>query len=205
MDKLELTTGRLSRDVREKGETLIQVSLQYPQIGGAGFLELNDCLARGAENLVDALCLGILGEARAAVGLLPEALPYQISGEFTVTYNSGGVLSFFTDVFLYAGGMRGITYRYGSSYWTAEGGRPIFIGALFPAQTDVREVVRRVAAERLGVDEGVVRGAFSAENCYLADGGVAVFFQPGAVGPVASGVMVVTMSGGVGGLVLPER
>ncbi|MCL2568327.1 MAG: DUF4163 domain-containing protein [Oscillospiraceae bacterium] len=199
MDKLELTTGRLSRDVREGGETLIQVSLQYPQIGGAGFGVLDDCLASTAENLVDALCMGMLREARAAAGLLPEALPYQISGTFTVTYNSEGVLSFFTDVFLYAGGMRGVTYRYGSTFVTAEGGRPIFMTSLFPAQTDVRAVVSGFAAGRLGVDEAVAREGFSPENMYLTEGGLAVFFTPGAMGPVAGGSSVVVMPFGDGG------
>jgi len=194
MDKLELITGRLEQDVKEKGETLIQISLQYPVFADKSRHDtnLNRCFSRLAKNIADGLSFGMLGEARAALDLMPETLPYQINGTFTTTYNVPGVLSFFTDVFLYAGGMRGITYRYANSFLTAAA-RPLFITALFPAGTDICGTVSAFVAERQGVSISAILSAFSPENFYLTDSGLAVFYEPGAIGPVAGGISVFTM------------
>lgn len=193
MEKLEITTGRLDRNVEEADKILIQISLQHPVITGSHAEALNRCLTHTAETLVTALSLGMLAEARAALTRMPEALPYQINGTFTTTYNAHGVISFFTDVFLYAGGMRGITHRYASSFSTADGGRPLFITALFPAGADVRSLVSDFVAERHGAEVSSIRDVFSPENFHLAENGLTVFYPPGAVGPVAGGISVFTM------------
>jgi len=196
MDKLDLTTGRLERNVEEAGETLIQISLQYPQAAGGEHPvteTLNHCFTRMAENLVAALSLEMLGEARTALALMPETLPYQINGTFTTTYNAHGVISFYKDVFLYAGGMRGITCRYAGSFLTADSGRPLFMSAFFPISTDVPTLVSDFVTQRHGVEPSTVQTAFSPENFYLAEHGLVVFYPPGAVGPVAGGISVFTM------------
>ncbi|MCL2563658.1 MAG: DUF4163 domain-containing protein [Oscillospiraceae bacterium] len=206
MDKLNLTIGRLERDIIEDGEILIQIALQHPVIAAdthPAANELNRCFAAMAETLATMLSLGMLGEARAAAQIMPEALPYQINGTFTTTYNAHGVLSFYTDVFLYVGGMRGITYRYGSTFAVGDGVRPLFVSALFPAGADVRDLICDFAAERNGMDVFAVREAFSPENVYLTDGGLAVFFHPGDVGPVAGGMVVVVMPYGSNELLSP--
>ena len=188
MDKLELTTGRLERNMDEGGETLIQISMQYPTSSEDGA-----CFSRMAENVATALSLGMLREAQAAAGMMPEALPYQISGTFTSTYNARGVFSYYTDVFLYAGGMRGITYRYGSSFLMQDDFVSLFLTSFFPAGVDVRSRVTDFVTKRHGYNESAVRKAFSPENIYLTERGLAVFFHPGAVAPVAGGVSVFTM------------
>ena len=206
MDKLELTTGRLSRDVKEGGITLIQISLQHPVIDGGGnsaALELRHCFAQAAENIVTVLSQNMLAEARAAADFLPESLPYQISGTFTSTYNAHGVLSFFTDIFLYAGGLRGITYRCGSSFLTADGGRALFLTALFPTGTDIREVITDFVAEVYRKRQGLevlsesalsaLREFYSPENIYLTENGLVVFYQSSTIAPVASGISVFVM------------
>ena len=206
MDKLELTTGRLAWDVKEGGETLLQVSLQHPLISVEGHplhSALNRCFSRTAENIGAALSQDMLGEARAAAELLPEALPYQISGSFTPTYNAPGVLSFFTDVFLYAGGLRGITHRYVSSFLTADGGTPLFLTALFPAGADIRRSVTDFVIEAYGRRQGLdalpestmaaVRDFYTPENVYLTENGLMVFYQPQTIGPVAAGVLTFLM------------
>ena len=202
MDKLELTIGRLERDRKEGGETLIQIALQYPVISGEGEV-LNACLARTAENLVTALAQEMQGEARAAAKQMPETLPYQINGTFTTTCNTPGVLSFYTDVFLYAGGMRGITHRYGSSFLTAGGGRTLFLTSLFPAGSDVRTLVSDFISKRHGINASALRDAFSPENFYLTDSGLEVFFPPGSVSPVAGGIAAFAMPYGESGLRSP--
>jgi len=200
MDKLELTTGRLERNVEENGETLIQISLQHPQLAGDDM-----CLTQQAENLAAALTQTMRSEAQAAVNMLPEALPYQLSGTFTPTYNVGGVLSYFTDIFLYAGGMRGITYRYGSSFRVTDRQlAPLFLSTLFPAETDICTRVCDFITERHGVHADSVRTAFSPVNTYLTDTGLAVFFQPGVLGPVAGGISVFTIPYHEAGPFLPS-
>jgi len=99
--------------------------------------------------------------------------------------------------------MRGITYRYGSSFLTADGGRPLFLTALFPAAADLLGLVSDFVADAYWKKQGLetlpesmiqaVRDAFSPENIYLTEGGLAVFYQPGAIAPVADGVSVFTM------------
>ena len=192
MDKLEITTGRLNRDVAEGGVTLIQISLQYPIIAGdgTGNPALNHCFSQTAENLVTTLSQEMLGEARAAASILPEALPYQLSGTFTTTYNVPGVFSFFTDIFLYAGGMRGITYRYSNSFFTTDGKRPLFLTTLFPVSSDPAMLISEFIAQRQGLDRASIQAAFSPENVYLTENGLAVFFHPGAMEPVAGGIPV---------------
>ena len=216
MEKLELSTGRLGWDVEEGGETLLQVSLQYPLIAvedSPPAAELNRCFFSFAENIATALAQSMLPEARAAASLLPEALPYQISGTFTPTYQALGVLSFFSDVFLYAGGLRGITYRYANSFLIAEGGRPLFLSALFPPATDIRRRVTDFVADAYGRRQGLqalpadtldaVREFYTPENIYLTDSGLVVFYQSHTIGPVASGVLAFLMPYGEDGPFAP--
>jgi len=202
MDKLTITTGHLARDVEESGTTLIQVSLQHPVIDNASTLD--QCFRQAAENLVAALTGSMIGEARAAFEMMPEALPYQISANFTVTFNGSGMFSYYTDVFLYAGGLHGITYRYGSSWYTADGGRPLFITALFPADTDIKDTVTRFVAGRVEKEQDAgtlppkavptaVADYYAPENFYLMDSGLAVFYQPHTIAPPAAGIPVFSM------------
>jgi len=197
MDKLTITTGHLTRDITSPaGVTLIQVSLQYPivtGIEGAAVEKLNQCFLQKATNLVAATSQCVLAEAEAAAARLPEALPFQISANFSTTYNVPGIFSYFTDVFLYAGGMRGVAFRYGSSCLTRDGGCPLFITALFPAEADIPQIVAGFVRARNGSNLDSVADAFSSENFYLTESGMAVFFHPGMISPVAGGTAVFTI------------
>ena len=197
MDKLIITPGHLTRDIRSSaGLILIQVSLQYPIVTegkGAAIESLNRCFLRKAENLVAATSQCVRSEAEAAAARRPEALPFQISANFSTTYNASGVFSYFTDVFLYAGGMRGVAFRYGSSSLTQDSRCPLFITSLFPAGTDISQVVASFVGERHGGSPLPIADAFSNENFYLTENGMAVFFHPGMISPVAGGTAVFTI------------
>jgi len=195
MDKLELGTGHFSRNLEEDGDLLLQISIYYPKTlnqTGRAQSALDDCIQASAENLGTALAQGMEQEARAARTMLPETLPYQVSGTFTTTYNDAGILSFFTDVFLYAGGVRGITYRYGSNFRIGCGS-PLFLAELFPPQSDAqREITEFIAAQNVA-NQAAVQTHFTPENIYLTEQGLAVFYQPHTLAPPAGGIPVFTM------------
>lgn len=195
MEKLELTSGCFTQDHKAADTMLLEISIRYPQTidhQEDGYNALNHCIRQTAENLATTLSQGMEHEARAALNMLPEALPYQVSGTYTVTYNNHGILSFFTDVFLYAGGIRGITYRYGTTLRAREGG-PVFLTELFPAETDaVCRVVDFLTEQNPEIRPGIA-AHFAPENAYLTQQGLAVFYQPHTIAPPAGGIPSFTM------------
>ncbi|MCL2842624.1 MAG: DUF3298 and DUF4163 domain-containing protein [Oscillospiraceae bacterium] len=206
MDKLELVSDHFSKDYKAAEDMLLQISIHYPQTldhQDSTHAALNHCMRQTAENLAAALSQGMEQEARAALNMLPEALPYQVSGTYTATYNDHGILSFFTDVFLYAGGVRGITYRYGSSV-RVRSGTPLFLTELFPAEVDAaRAVVEFLTAQNPEIQSGIA-AHFAPENIYFTEQGLAVFYQPHTIAPPAGGIPVFVMPYAEGGPFSPE-
>jgi len=200
MDKVEILPQDLKKDISEDGTILIQIRASYPEMQKPQKPNLNHCLKKAAENMVELVSQGMIGEARAAAVMLPEALPFQIDKSFTSTYLEHGILSFFSDLYLYAGGLHGVSYRCGNSLHLRDGS-PLFITALFPKSTDIRKTVADFIAksrqEEQNPDESQAQilrknaeQFFSPENIYLTDRGLAVFYQPHTLGPFAAGIPV---------------
>ena len=224
MTKIELLPRHSTRDIKEKEKTLIQIKLSYPLITGgpeSSTKQINNCLAQGAENMVESVRLHMMEEARAALARMPEMLPYKIDLGFTATCNEKGVLSFFSDLFCYAGGLQGITYRYGTSLRLGDDS-PLFVTAFFPAGTDIRKVittfVTKAQTKAQSLDErqsmqiqSAAETFYSPENVYLSERGLVVFYQPHTLGPGAAGIPIFTIPYSENGpfppqqLALPER
>ena len=218
METIRLIPHHETRNFLEKNRVLIQVNMTYPQLSReAGDVDLgaNLCFAKLAENLVESARIGMMAEAGAALEILPEALPYRIDLHFTPTWNAGGIVSFFTDVDIYAGGIRGITYRYGTIHRLRDNG-PLFVTALFPPGTDICSFVAHFVADvqkiAQGLDDAQTRAVFDAakdfftpENVYLTDEGLSVFYPAHSLGPGAGGISVFTIPYRENGPFSPER
>ena len=224
MTKIEILPQHSTRDVKEGGETLVQIRMSHPIIGdesqGAS-KEINSCLAQAAENMVESVRLSMMEEARAALALMPETLPYQIDLRFTTTYNDSGVLSFFSDLHYHAGGLQGSISRYGTILRLLDS-LPLFITALFPPDTDIRKRITtfvtkaQTKAQRLDPQgssslQSAAAHFYSPENIYLSQRGLVVFYQARTLGPGASGIPLFTIPYSEDGpfppaqLALPER
>lgn len=209
MEGVSLGSHQSTKEIKEEGRILIQIGMTYPVITGGGDSieqEVNACMARWAENLVDGACLAMIEEARAAQRLLPDALPFRITLHHSPTYHEHGILSYFSDLYLFAGGRQGATYRYGNTLRLRDGA-PLFVTAFFPTDTDVRKVITGfIAHEQDGeIISSAAARFFTPENVYLTEGGLAAFFQPHVLGPGAGGVSVFTMPYGGDGPFSPAR
>ena len=224
MGKIDLIPHHATRNIEENKTVLIQINMTYPVLTGevdGAERDVNLCFAKLAENLVESTQASMLQEARAAAKILPEALPYQIDLTFTSTWSDHGIVSFFTDLYLYAGGLRGITYRYGTVQRLRDNG-PLFVTALFPPDADISEFVTNFVAsaqkkaQRLDDTQAqhiraMAHSYYTSENIYLTDLGLAVFYQPHTLSPGVAGIPVFTIPYSDKGpypperLVLPER
>ena len=193
MSAISFVSQHHTQDLKQGEESLISIAFSYPQTQDPDlFPGLNNCLEQWAQTLIALYTELILPEAKMAQALMPDALPYQISADYTITYNDGKLFSAYTDLFLFAGGVRGVTYRFGQTV-QLEGPKPIFLSGLFPKGADLSKIIPAQAAKHYGKSPAenkliLFSDYFSPENFYLAPEGLHIFYQSHTVAPPAAGI-----------------
>ena len=190
--------GYLKENIEKNNTILIKVNFAYPILTPeADFSDINACMRQNATALVALLMPALQSEAKAAAKMMPDILPFSINGKMTSTYHYNGVFSYFTDVEVFAGGLRPITHRYAHSFKTGCGS-PIFLSSLFPPELDLSAHIAQKITESAKYEwvfgkYKLLKERFSSENFYFTPEGLAVFYQVHTLAPPAMGIPVFTI------------
>jgi hypothetical protein len=119
--------------------------------------------------------------------------------DFTVTYNENCVLSLYFDQYEYTGGAHGLTVRY-SDTWNLQKSKRMDLNEIFPHKSDYREYVidtiNQQIAEEIATGNNpyfenysqLVNENFKANNFYLTEEGVVIYFQQYDIAPYSTGL-----------------
>lgn len=139
---------------------------------------------------------------------------YEALRDFKATYNRDCLLSIYTDRYEFMGGAHGGTLR-SSETWDLRQGRRLALKELFPgnnryAQDIQLEIIRQIEERTGGDDESyfenyprLIKETFNPASFYLAEEGLAVYFQEYDIAPYAMGLPVFIIPYGMPGLRLP--
>jgi len=180
---LDLIPHRLN-DIRIETRTIeknipeASIKVEYPQVGGLRSKEaegkINALLQSRAENFVQAS----LKEAKENQPS-PNGSPYEYLGNYTVTYNRGGLLSILEQTYAYTGGAHGISFREGLTFRLSDG-KLLTLDEVLRANPGFRSIVDPAIAKQLQATEGYFGGFETIGNnpdFYLKENGVVIFFQ----------------------------
>ncbi|GIO87439.1 hypothetical protein J25TS5_43710 [Paenibacillus faecis] len=180
---LDLVPHRLN-DIRIETRTIeknipeASIKVEYPQVGGLRSKEaerkINALLQSRAENFVQAS----LKEAKENQPS-PNGSPYEYLGNYTVTYNRGGLLSILEQTYAYTGGAHGISFREGLTFRLSDG-KLLTLDEVLRANPGFRSIVDPAIAKQLQATEGYFGGFETIGNnpdFYLKENGVVIFFQ----------------------------
>ncbi|WP_334074020.1 MULTISPECIES: PdaC/SigV domain-containing protein [Paenibacillus] len=180
---LDLIPHRLN-DIRietrtiEKNVPEATIKVEYPQVSGLRSKEaegkINALLQSRAEKFVQAS----LKEAQENQPS-PNGSPYEYLGNYTVTYNRGGLLSILEQTYAYTGGAHGISFREGLTFRLSDG-KLLTLDEVLRANPGFRSIVDPSIAKQLQATEGYFGGFETIGNnpdFYLKENGVVIFFQ----------------------------
>lgn len=180
---LDLVPHRLN-DIRIETRTIeknipeASIKVEYPQVSGLRSKEaerkINALLQSRAENFVQAS----LKEAKENQPS-PNGSPYEYLGNYTVTYNRGGLLSILEQTYAYTGGAHGISFREGLTFRLSDG-KLLTLDEVLRANPGFRSIVDPAIAKQLQATEGYFGGFETIGNnpdFYLKENGVVIFFQ----------------------------
>ena len=182
-------------NIKENDTTLLTISLEYPKFSDPKLTKQNACLERFSATLQALLQDSLHKEASAALNLLPEILPYQLSSTVTPSLQSEAYLSVFFDLFIFAGGVRGAEYRLAQNFHLKSDGA-LFLTHFFPDSKDLPHTISdQIIAQypAFHAQAHALRRYFSPERFYLSKDGICIFYNAGQISPLASGIQVFTL------------
>lgn len=185
-------------------EPVLTLSLRVPVLEGDApqLRRIGRCFARQAqawlvrwEGPLYALACAALREAGEQSRPFS---PWTAALDFTVTRNSGGLLSLHTDAAERHGTARPLLVRSGET-WDLSSGTPVSLSALFPARRQRRQVRSAVAdqcARRASSGEYLfyedwprrTEADFDPDNFYLTEDALVIFYPLHTLCPAAEGI-----------------
>lgn len=124
---------------------------------------------------------------------------YESYVDYTVTYNDNGILSLYFDRYEYTAGAHGSTLRQSDS-WALKRGRRLRLSDFYPMDKNYREEVislilvdiegnkRKADMDYFEDYESLVRENFKADQFYLTEEGIVIYFQQYDIAPYAYGL-----------------
>ncbi len=180
---LNLTPHRLndiliSTRTVEKVNPKASIKVQYPQVSGLRSKEAEGKINALLQSRADTFVQKSLKEANESPPS-PNGSPYEYLGNYTVTYNRGGLLSILEQTYAYTGGAHGMSVREGLTFRLSDG-KLLTLDEVLRANPNFREIVDPSIAKQLQQTEGYFGGFKTIGNnpdYYLKDNGVVIFFQ----------------------------
>lgn len=173
LNDVKITTQTLEKVIPEAS-----IKVEYPQLSGlrnkAAEASMNALLQERAKSFVE----GALKETKENQPS-PNGSPYEYLGNYTVTYNRGGLLSILEQTYAYTGGAHGISVREGLTFRLSDG-KLLTLDEVLRKNPDFRKIVDPSIAKQLEQTEGYFGGfktIGSNPDYYLKNNGVVIFFQ----------------------------
>lgn len=173
-----LNNIKISTRTIEKSLPEASIKVEYPQVSGLrnkdAERKINARLQAGA----DAFVQKSVKEAKQNQPS-PNGSPYEYLGNYTVTYNRGGLLSILEQTYAYTGGAHGISFREGLTFRLSDG-KLLTLDEVLRGNPNFRSIVDPAIAKQLKATEGYFGGFETIGNnpdYYLKNNGVVIFFQ----------------------------
>lgn len=173
LNDVKITTQRLEKVIPEAS-----IKVEYPQISGlrnkTAEASINALLQERAKSFVER-ALKETKENQPS----PNGSPYEYLGNYTVTFNRGGLLSILEQTYAYTGGAHGISVREGLTFRLSDG-KLLTLDEVLRKNPDFRKIVDPSIAKQLKETEGYFGGfktISSNPDYYLKNNGVVIFFQ----------------------------
>ncbi|MBU5670583.1 DUF3298 and DUF4163 domain-containing protein [Paenibacillus sp. MSJ-6] len=173
LNDVKITTQRLERVIPEAS-----IKVEYPQISGlrnkTAEASINALLQERAKSFVER-ALKETKENQPS----PNGSPYEYLGNYTVTFNRGGLLSILEQTYAYTGGAHGISVREGLTFRLSDG-KLLTLDEVLRKNPDFRKIVDPSIAKQLKQTEGYFGGfktIGSNPDYYMKNNGVVIFFQ----------------------------
>lgn len=173
LNDVKITTERLEKVIPEAS-----IKVEYPQISGlrnkTAETSINALLQERAKSFVER-ALKETKENQPS----PNGSPYEYLGNYTVTFNRGGLLSILEQTYAYTGGAHGISVREGLTFRLSDG-KLLTLDEVLRKNPDFRKIVDPSIAKQLKQTEGYFGGfktIGSNPDYYLKNNGVVIFFQ----------------------------
>ncbi|MDF2513278.1 MAG: hypothetical protein K0S04_3144 [Herbinix sp.] len=134
---------------------------------------------------------------------------------YIVTFNQNCILSLYFDQYEYAGGAHGLTVRY-SDTWNLPKSKRMDLSDFFPHRNNYREYIIQTIEKQIETELAngdsmyfenyvqLVNENFKANNFYLTEEGLVIYFQQYDIAPYASGIPTFVIPYGPTSVVLPK-
>ncbi|GIP55485.1 MULTISPECIES: PdaC/SigV domain-containing protein [Paenibacillus] len=173
LNDIKISTRNLEKVIPEAS-----IKIQYPQVSGLRSKQAEEKINTLLQSRADKFMQESLKEAKNNQPS-PNGSPYEFLGNYTVTYNRGGLLSILVQTYAYTGGAHGISVREGLTFRLSDG-KLLTLDEVLRANPNFRSIVDPSIAKQLQQTEGYFGGFKTIGNnpdFYLKDNGVVIFFQ----------------------------
>ncbi|WP_410772487.1 PdaC/SigV domain-containing protein [Fontibacillus sp. BL9] len=173
LNDIKISTRNIEKVIPEAS-----IKVQYPQVSGLRSKEAERKINTLLQARADTFVQKSLKEAKENQPS-PNGSPYEYLGNYTVTYNRGGLLSILEQTYAYTGGAHGISVREGLTFRLSDG-KLLTLDEVLRANPNFRSIVDPSIAKQLKQTEGYFGGFETIGNnpdFYLKDNGVVIFFQ----------------------------
>lgn len=197
----------LEQDLKYKDVPVLHYRIEYPRFSQPDHQHrlntINEWYRAQAENLQREYETELYWDAAATYdNSVDNDFPfhnYDAITEFAVTYNDEGVLSLYSEDYIYSGGAHGSTRRH-SETWNTKTGQRIhlyqFAGDPAEFRAEILEHVRKqIERQRESGERGyfddyarLISEHFNPENFYLTPEGLVIYYQQYDIAPYASGI-----------------
>jgi len=126
---------------------------------------------------------------------------FEVSFNYQITYNKNGIISLYTDEYVFSGGAHGITKRE-SQNWNLQNGKIIALSDFFQNNSyfviDILKEINNQIEYQIKNGQNqyfnnyckLVQENIKFENYYITDNGIALFFNQYEIAPYSSGILV---------------
>lgn len=206
-----ITMRKTSKIYQYNNTEIVKLTIEYPEITLASSPE-------AAEHINEEIALQVNEYAKSADELYQEAVetyddfqkegypfhPWEAYWQLQVTYNAHGLLSLYTDQYVYSGGAHGNTLRSSATWELTQGGlRTLdsFYESGFDYQSLVLETILKQARENLAQEPYIyfeeyqdsIKGCFNPQSFYLTPDGLVIYYQQYEIAPYSTGIVEFTI------------
>lgn len=209
---LTVETLSIPMKIESEGVLLCSVLINQPVVKGevprAALRRINAFYAHFTKTLQHHANTGLKKTAKEDYEYRKENgfpfFPYELRSDFTVTFNNKGLLGLYTDVYEYTGGAHGNTRRF-ADIWYTYSGLPATAADFFPKGTNIKKLLtdaaKAEAAAEISAGTGVyfdnytelIKKYYSAQNIFLQENGLSLFYQQYEIAPYSEGIPVFTV------------
>ena len=206
-----VTMQKTSKAFQYGNTDVVKLTIEYPEIALTGNPDaaklINEEIALRADECVK-VAEELYQDAVDSYNVLHQQgfpFPWEAYLQFRVTYNAHGLLSLYSDLYVYSGGAHGNTQR-SSATWALDQGTRGTLDSFCKPDADyqgfILETILKQAQQNVANDpeimyfdnyQDLIKENFNPQSFYLIPEGLVIYYQQYAVGPYSMGIIEFTI------------